>query len=97
MTPVRFVPLTRTGQLPPLERAPLEARAPVPIGYGETTAQRQQIVDQVSAAFRELTFPLIVGAIGIGIATGIGSTVGTALGALIVERFMTPRGPSRAR
>lgn len=102
MTPVRFVPLTRTGQLPPLllpgqiaplvpaQVGPLVPTQPIPIGYGETPAQRQQVIDQVRAVFRELTFPLIIGAIGIGVATGIGSTVGTALGALFVERFMTP-------
>ena len=89
MSSVRFVRLNpRTGQLDP-----------IPPSQTPTQAQiQEQAADRWRAGFSEVTPALILTGLFIGIASGLGSTVGTALGALIVDRFVPPpRSAARRR
>lgn len=85
MTPVRLVPLMRTGQVTPHNQA---------VG---TPAQRQDALDQLTAAFRELSLPIVIGAVVIGLATGFGSTVGSAIGTIVADRLVQRRRNERRR
>lgn len=89
MTPVRFVPYNaQTGQSQNQEQ--------IPAAF-VSQAQRQAAIDQVRAAFQEVTLPLVIGAIGLGIATGFGSTIGTFIGSLVADRWLRPRPPLERR
>ena len=85
MTPVPFVSLMRTGQITPINQTT------------NSPAQRQAVLDQISAAFRELSLPIVIGAVVIGLATGFGSTVGSAIGTVVAERLVQRRRSERRR
>ena len=77
--------LTTTGQLSPR----LFTTAPVP-------AEEPRIVGDVREALKEITWPLILTGLAIGVFTGLGTTVGSALGTMFVERVIAP-APRAAR
>ena len=69
---------SRTGQAADLEITP----AP------PTPAQEKRLLDQIGEGFRAVTPALILTGLFIGLASGAGSTIGNALGTVLVDRFM---------
>ena len=90
--PIPWQPLfATTGQVDVLD----ENGAPAP----PTPAQEKRLLDQIGEGFRAVTPALILTGLFIGLASGAGSTVGNAVGTIIVDRFMPSkkrRGRSRA-
>ena len=82
--------LARVGQFrpPAAPPTPLEPAPPTPL---EKERQNQRFLDQIAAGFREITPALVLTGLVIGIASGAGSVIGTALGTIFVDRVIYRR------
>ena len=77
----------RAGQIEPAPPPP----PPTPLEPQKQEQLREQrVLDQIASGFREITWGLIA----TGIAIGFASAVGNALGTLLVDKYVRPKGRS---
>lgn len=62
-----------------------------------TTVQEPPIVTEIRQGFKSVTWTLILTGVAIGLTSGFASTVGTALGTVVVRRFGHVRRGGRGR
>lgn len=94
--PVRYVPLTQTGQLgqlgPVLPSQPITTNPTTnAAALADAAIERKSFFDSL----RDVTPALIITGIAIGIASGIGTTVGSTIGTLLTRRFRGSRPPRK--